>query len=95
MPVGLAPPGNLKTVSGVELAAGACGLKSTGADDLLLISLAENSVVAGVFTQNAYCAAPVTIANFLFIFFSYLVCSQIVILHVMHLIVGAGFSWLR
>ncbi len=63
MPVGLKQPGSLKAVSGVELAAGACGLKSTGANDLLLISLAENSTVAGVFTRNAYCAAPVTIAR--------------------------------
>ena len=63
MAVGLSSPDNLWPVNGVTLAAGACGLKASGADDLLLISLAEHSVVAGVFTQNAYCAAPVTISR--------------------------------
>ncbi len=63
MAVGLSSPDNLWPVNGVTLAAGACGLKASDADDLLLISLAEHSVVAGVFTQNAYCAAPVTISR--------------------------------
>jgi glutamate N-acetyltransferase/amino-acid N-acetyltransferase len=61
--VGLSSPDNLWPVNGVTLAAGACGLKASGADDILLISLTEHSAVAGVFTQNAYCAAPVTISR--------------------------------
>lgn len=63
MAVGLGSPENLLPVNGVKLAAGTCGLKASGADDLLLISLPENSAVAGVFTKNAYCAAPVTISR--------------------------------
>jgi len=31
--------------------------------DLLLIALAEGSKVAGVFTQNRFCAAPVQVAK--------------------------------
>ena len=31
--------------------------------DLVLIELAEQSTVSGVFTQNAFCAAPVVIAK--------------------------------
>lgn len=63
MAVGLSAPGKLDPVSGIQLATAASGIKSGSALDLLLISLCENSSVAGVFTQNRYCAAPVTIAR--------------------------------
>lgn len=63
MAVGLDAPGKLLAVNGVRLAGGACGIKSSGASDLLLMVVDEGAVAAGVFTNNAYCAAPVTIAR--------------------------------
>ena len=63
MAVGLSAPGTLAPVSGIELATLASGIKADSALDLLLISYCEGSSVAGVFTQNRYCAAPVTIAR--------------------------------
>ena len=63
MPVNLEVPETVSPVGGVELAAVAAGLKGNGAKDLVLAFLAENSNVAAVFTRNAYCAAPVTVAR--------------------------------
>ncbi|MEM7259547.1 MAG: bifunctional ornithine acetyltransferase/N-acetylglutamate synthase, partial [Pseudomonadota bacterium] len=62
MAVGLSLPGHLYAVNGVRLAAGHGGVKKNGSDDLLIIALDEGAAVAGVFTQNAYCAAPVTVS---------------------------------
>lgn len=50
-------------IAGVRLAVAAAGIKKQGRPDVVLIELAENASVAGVFTQNAFCAAPVTIAK--------------------------------
>jgi len=63
MAVGLTAPGELDPVPGIELATSASGIKTNSALDLLLISYCAGSSVAGVFTQNRYCAAPVTIAR--------------------------------
>ena len=63
MPVGLTAPDTLMPVAGVELATIACGIKGNAALDLLLVSLCEGTAVAGVFTQNRCCAAPVVIAR--------------------------------
>lgn len=50
-------------VSGVALATVAAGIAADGVDDLVLIQLAQNTNCAAVFTQNAFCAAPVTICK--------------------------------
>ncbi len=50
-------------VAGVKLGSANAGIKQTVRDDVLLIELAENSVCAGVFTRNAFCAAPVHVAR--------------------------------
>lgn len=63
MPVGLNPPKNLLPVTGVKLAAVESGIRYAGRNDLLLISLPENSTTAAVFTKNAFCAAPVIVAK--------------------------------
>jgi len=64
MSVGLQLPENLLAVKGVRLAACHSGIKADSAvDDLVLIELAEGTSVAGVFTTNKFCAAPVTIAK--------------------------------
>jgi glutamate N-acetyltransferase / amino-acid N-acetyltransferase len=39
------------------------GVKKPGRKDLLVMRLAPGSAVAGVFTQNAFCAAPVVLAR--------------------------------
>ena len=50
-------------VAGVELATVASGLKSNGTDDMVLARVVEGSTCAAVFTQNAFCAAPVTLCR--------------------------------
>ncbi|WP_457667019.1 bifunctional glutamate N-acetyltransferase/amino-acid acetyltransferase ArgJ [Thiolapillus sp.] len=54
---------SIHIVPGVRLAAAAAGIRYRDRDDLVLMELAEGSVAAGVFTQNAFCAAPVTVAR--------------------------------
>jgi glutamate N-acetyltransferase/amino-acid N-acetyltransferase len=49
-------------IKGLKLGATGAGIKP-GRDDLLLIELAEGSTTAAVFTRNAFCAAPVTLAR--------------------------------
>lgn len=63
MAVNLAAPSNLLPVPGVELSTVAAGIRYTGRDDVVFIKFAEGSNTAAVFTQNAFCAAPVTIAK--------------------------------
>lgn len=50
-------------VDGVELATVSAGLKADGSADMVLIKLVDSSTCAAVFTQNAFCAAPVTICK--------------------------------
>lgn len=50
-------------VNGVRLASHAAGIKVQGRADMVLIEIAEGSSVAGVFTRNVFCAAPVTVAR--------------------------------
>ena len=53
----------LQPVPGVRLGTVSAGIKKPGRKDLVLIELAAGSACAGVFTQNAFCAAPVTVAR--------------------------------
>jgi len=50
-------------VRGIRLAVAAAGIRYKNRDDLLLIELAEGGACAAVFTRNAFCAAPVTVAR--------------------------------
>jgi len=63
--VNLEPPKaeSLLPVPGVELGVAMAGIKKPGRKDLLVMRLAPGSAVAGVFTQNRFCAAPVTLAK--------------------------------
>jgi len=65
MAVNLSPsrPEDLLPVKGVRLGVTEAGIRKSGRKDLLLIALAEGSKVAGVFTQNRFCAAPVQVAK--------------------------------
>lgn len=50
-------------VAGVKLTSVSAGIKKVGRRDVVVFELAEGSSVAGVFTQNAFCAAPVTVCR--------------------------------
>lgn len=50
-------------VPGIRLGVAQAGIKKAGKDDLLLIELSEKTQTAAVFTANAFCAAPVTVAR--------------------------------
>ncbi|MBE0612636.1 MAG: bifunctional glutamate N-acetyltransferase/amino-acid acetyltransferase ArgJ [Burkholderiales bacterium] len=65
MPVNLAPPRpeDLLPVKGVTLGVAEAGVRKAHRRDLLVIRLAEGTSVAGVFTQNRYCAAPVILCK--------------------------------
>ena len=65
MPVNLqAPvPGSLQAVSGVTLGIAEAHIRKPNRKDLLVMQLAPGSRVAGVFTQNRFCAAPVVLCK--------------------------------
>ncbi|MEY4563779.1 MAG: bifunctional ornithine acetyltransferase/N-acetylglutamate synthase [Pseudomonadota bacterium] len=65
MPVNLqAPnPADLFPVRGVQLGIAMAGVRKANRRDLTVITLAEGSQVAGVFTSNRFCAAPVQLCR--------------------------------
>jgi glutamate N-acetyltransferase/amino-acid N-acetyltransferase len=63
MPVNLAPPAPLLPVAGVSLGTAEAAIKKPGRQDLLVIRFAEGSRLAGVFTRNAFAAAPVALCR--------------------------------
>ncbi|MDP9046472.1 MAG: bifunctional glutamate N-acetyltransferase/amino-acid acetyltransferase ArgJ [Pseudomonadota bacterium] len=65
MPVNLpAPdPQSLHPVQGVELGIAMAGVRKAQRRDLTVITLAEGASVAGVFTANRFCAAPVLLCR--------------------------------
>ncbi len=63
MAVGLGPLPVLHPVPGFELGIASAGIKRPGRKDVVVMRCAEGSTVAGVFTLNAFCAAPVILAK--------------------------------
>ena len=65
MPVNLTSPvaTELLPVKGVLLGTAEANIKKSNRKDLLLIQLNPQATVAGVFTQNRFCAAPVIVAR--------------------------------
>jgi glutamate N-acetyltransferase/amino-acid N-acetyltransferase len=65
MPVNLLPPKpeDLLPVKGVSLGVAEAGVRKAQRKDLLVLQLAEGAAVAGVFTQNRFCAAPVILCR--------------------------------
>ena len=65
MPVNLTPPAvaQLLPVAGVFLGVTEANIKRENRKDLLVMQLSEGARVAGVFTQNRFCAAPVIVAR--------------------------------
>lgn len=54
---------DMPSITGLQLGAVNAGIKANERTDLVVIALPEGAQVAGVFTQNAYCAAPVTVCQ--------------------------------
>lgn len=63
MAVGEATLGELYPVAGIRLATVSAGIKTPGRKDMVLIEVVEETTCAAVFTQNAFCAAPVVVAK--------------------------------
>jgi glutamate N-acetyltransferase/amino-acid N-acetyltransferase len=63
MAVGSGDLGTLHIVDGVRIGTASAGIKKPGRIDTVVFELAEGSAVAGVFTLNAFCAAPVTLSK--------------------------------
>lgn len=53
----------LLPIDGVKIAAVSAGIKTPGRRDLVVFELADDCNVAGVFTQNRFCAAPVLVSK--------------------------------
>ena len=65
MPVNLNPPvaSQLKAIAGVRIGITEAGVRKANRKDLTVILLDEGATVAGVFTKNRFCAAPVQICR--------------------------------
>lgn len=63
MAVGPATLPLLHAVPGFRLGTSSAGIKTPGRPDLVVMEIAPGSSVAGAFTRNAFCAAPVQIAK--------------------------------
>ena len=56
-------PASLKPVPGIQLGHAEAGIKKPNRKDLLVLKLAPGATVAGVFTTNRFCAAPVQLCK--------------------------------
>ncbi len=63
MAVNLVSPKKIHVVRGVRLGTACAGIKQTERDDIALFCFDEGTVVAGVYTQSHFAAAPVLIAK--------------------------------
>lgn len=63
MATGKALAGPFHPVKGVRTATVSAGIRYQNRPDIVLIELAADTRVAGVFTRNAFCAAPVIVAK--------------------------------
>ena len=65
MPVNLSPPapGSLHPVPGLRIGTARAGIRKPNRRDLVVFMLDEGSAVAGVFTKNRFCAAPVQLCR--------------------------------
>ncbi len=56
-------PANLHPVAGIELGYAEAGVRKPNRKDVLVMKLAPSATVAGVFTTNRFCAAPVQVCK--------------------------------
>ena len=75
---------DLKPVNGLRLGHAKAGIKRPGRKDVLVIELPAGSSVAGVFTKNRFCAAPVQICR------EHLAATQKAGLEIRALVVNTG-----
>lgn len=54
---------DLKPVAGVAIGYAEAGIKKPNRKDVLVLQVAPGATVAGVFTLNRFCAAPVQVAK--------------------------------
>ncbi|MCA3059621.1 MAG: bifunctional ornithine acetyltransferase/N-acetylglutamate synthase, partial [Rhodocyclaceae bacterium] len=59
----LPTPASLRPVAGLRLGYAEAYVRKPNRKDMLIAVLDEGSVAAGVFTQNRFCAAPVTVCR--------------------------------
>ncbi|MFW5431972.1 MAG: bifunctional glutamate N-acetyltransferase/amino-acid acetyltransferase ArgJ [Methylophilaceae bacterium] len=65
MPAKLSAPtaSSLLSINGIALGVAEANIRTPNRKDVLVMELAQGSHVSGVFTQNRFCAAPVTICK--------------------------------
>jgi glutamate N-acetyltransferase/amino-acid N-acetyltransferase len=65
MPVNLRvpTPGDLQSVAGLRIGTAMAGVRKANRRDLVVFALDPGSAVAGVFTRNRFCAAPVQVCR--------------------------------
>jgi len=65
MPVNLVAPEkqNILPIAGIKLGVASAGIKTVGRVDLVLIELISGTTTSAIYTKNAFCAAPVTLAK--------------------------------
>ena len=65
MPVNLTVPlaTSLFDIAGLRIGVTEAGIRKTNRKDLTVVLIDENASVAGVFTQNRFCAAPVQVCR--------------------------------
>ncbi len=57
------PSPTLLSIPGIRLGTACAGMKKPGRRDLVVMEIAADAACAAVFTRNAFCAAPVTVAR--------------------------------
>ncbi|MEI6414707.1 MAG: bifunctional ornithine acetyltransferase/N-acetylglutamate synthase, partial [Pseudomonadota bacterium] len=57
------PDSDFMPVPGLRLATAAAGIRYRNRDDLVVMAMPEGTTAAAVFTRNAFCAAPVSVAR--------------------------------
>ncbi|MFY0641837.1 MAG: bifunctional glutamate N-acetyltransferase/amino-acid acetyltransferase ArgJ [Bermanella sp.] len=63
MPVNLSVFENFNTIDGIKIGFTNAGVKQTKRPDIVVFELDEAASTAGIFTENAFCAAPVQISK--------------------------------
>ncbi len=63
MAVGSGSIVKLEPIKGLRVGVASAGIKQTVRPDIVVFEISENASVAGVFTKNAFCAAPVHLAK--------------------------------
>ncbi len=63
MAVGPATLPSMYSVDGIRIGVASAGIKKPGHKDVVVFEVCEDASVAGVFTKNAFCAAPVVISK--------------------------------